>query len=344
MSFAGIKHQAKRRVLDATAVRRTLAAFAHDARRYLAHSSSRGPYATRANLAAKITERYHSIEKGLALPEPRPAFGRGVLPVLIRLVETYIERYGEDDVTRAAVGALAAYVAFNDEHGVARDDLPAHTELLRLVESRQAHPRGVSGTRAMTRDDVLAATSATGLDFFTTRHSTRVFSAEPVTPEQIAFAVDAARSAPAVCNREFSHVTVWTDPARVEAILDVQGGARGFGHQVPALAMVTVDLRTYWSEAERNQGWIDGGLFSMSFMLGLHAQGLGSVPLNWSKSVETDRRMRALVGLDDARSIIMFIGFGHLPEEYRVAASPRREQSAFYADGALTDPRVDAAG
>lgn len=33
------------------------------------------------------------------------------------------------------------------------------------------------------------------------------------------------------------------------------------------------------------------------------------------------------------------IGFGHLPDHYEVAASPRRSREAFHADGATTDPR-----
>ena len=62
----------------------------------------------------------------------------------------------------------------------------------------------------------------------------------------------------------------------------------------------------------------------MNFMLGLHAQGLGTVPLNWSKDPTRDRVLRrALPELGEHEAIIMFVGFGHLPEEYRVAASPR---------------------
>ncbi|XVA01292.1 hypothetical protein ACQ86I_18000 [Prescottella equi] len=61
----------------------------------------------------------------------------------------------------------------------------------------------------------------------------------------------------------------------------------------------------------------------MSFIFGLHAQGLGSVSLNWSKSPETDRRMRSAAAISEDEAIIMLVGFGRLRPEYRVACSPR---------------------
>ena len=333
MDVARVKHVVKRTWLEGVGVRRTVSAVAYDARRYLALSSTRSPYVSRENLAAKLIAHYHSIEKGLALPAPRPGFGKTVIPVVVRLVNVYVERYGEDEVTRSACGALRAYLAFNEEQGLTPAEIPVHESIVSLLDACEAHPVGVSGTTKVKRDDVLAAVDHVGLEFFTSRRSTRVFSTEPVTDAELEFAVRAAMSAPAVCNREFGQVTVWRDPVRIGEVLSVQGGANGFGDGIPALAMVTVSQRAYWAEAERNQGWIDGGLFAMAFMHGLHAQGLGSVALNWSKSPATDRRMRQLVGLDEARSIVMFIGFGHLREEYRVAASPRRPLEEFLQQG-----------
>lgn len=61
----------------------------------------------------------------------------------------------------------------------------------------------------------------------------------------------------------------------------------------------------------------------MNFILGLHSRGIGSVCLNWSKSPRTDRRLRSVIGLPDDEAIVMLIGFGHLLEDYSVAASPR---------------------
>lgn len=302
---------------------RLAAAYAYDWRRFIAFSSTRGPFRSRANLAAKITERYHGIEKGLALPAPRPGHGAGVLEPLIRLVKRYIDSYGEDELTSAAIGAMSAYYDFNAQY-LEPDKVPFGPQITELVRDYRSNPSGVSGVTTICRADVHAAVSGVGPEFFSSRHSVRVYSSEPVTDEEIEFAVTAARSAPAVCNRQFGTVRTWRDTPTIERLLAIQGGTRGFGDNVPALALVTVSLRSYWSPAERHQGWIDGGLFSMNFMLGLHAQGLGAVALNWSKVPASDRALRqALPDLGEDEAIIMFVGFGHLPERAHVAASPR---------------------
>lgn len=324
-----MKYHLKRRWLSSVAGWRTLTAFWYDGRRYLTFSSTRDAYISRENLAAKITERYHAVEKGLSLPSPRAGFGKAAVPKLVRLVTVYVHSYGQDHVTRAAVGTLAAYRDFNVRAGLEELSLPGQPELGEVLSAFSANAPGISGVRCIRRDEIDAAVGPVGLDFFSSRHSTRVFDAAEVTKAEIELAVRAAMTAPAVCNREFSSVTVWTGRERIAEILALQGGARGFGEQVPAIAMVTVSLRAYWSEAERNQGWIDGGLFAMNFLLGLHAQGLGAVALNWSKAPHTDRRMRELVGLGDDRAIVMFVAFGHLREEYEVAASPRGPLEGF---------------
>lgn len=71
------------------------------------------------------------------------------------------------------------------------------------------------------------------------------------------------------------------------------------------------------------QPWTDGGMFAMSFVLGLHAQGLGSVCLNWSKLPAVDRTFRSRFTIEDDELIVMLVAFGHLPEQYGVAVSPR---------------------
>lgn len=318
-----LKARVKRSLLNIQAVSAAIAAYKYDAGRYLRFSSTRGPFRTRQNLAAKITERYHNLEKGLSLPEPRPGFGAPGAETLIRLVRRYVDQYGEDDVTSAAIGALREYDQFNS-HSMEVGEAPHSATIAKLVSEHRANPSGVSGTRPMLARDVERATVGVDLNFFTTRHSTRVFAQRPIDGEALTLALAAAQTSPAVCNRQFAHIRTWTDQSEVSQLLEIQGGARGFAHNVPAVALITVDLRSYWSADERNQGWIDGGLYAMAFLLGLHAAGLGAVPLNWSKRPERDRLMRqAVPEINESESIIMLVAFGHLQDEYRVAASPR---------------------
>jgi nitroreductase len=75
---------------------------------------------------------------------------------------------------------------------------------------------------------------------------------------------------------------------------------------------------------ERNQGWIDGGLFAMTLVYALHSLGLGSCMLNWSVSNARDASFRAAFGVPENQGVICMIAVGHLRDSFRVAQSPRR--------------------
>jgi nitroreductase len=65
-------------------------------------------------------------------------------------------------------------------------------------------------------------------------------------------------------------------------------------------------------------------MFAMSFMLALHAEGLGTVPLNWSEEPARDRALRRLARLPESAQVVVMVGFGALPETLRVPVSQRR--------------------
>jgi nitroreductase len=88
--------------------------------------------------------------------------------------------------------------------------------------------------------------------------------------------------------------------------------------------IVTSDLRYFTGTAERYQGWIDGGMFSMLLLLALHAQGVGAVSLNWSVNNERDRELRNAVAIPEYERVIMLIGCGHPTPEALIPVSARR--------------------
>ena len=298
-------------------------AFADDLRRYLRHSSSTGPYRSLDNLRAKITATYHNIEKGLALPEPRPGFGERPVGDLLLFVSAYVEAYGFDEWLGTPIAVLRSYRDFNRARQVPVPHGSAIEALLTEATAQLPGPERIAGTRTVDREDLYRAVQPVGLEFFTSRSSVRQFSGEPVPMAAIEFAAAAAQRAPAVCNRQFSRIYVYRDKMKMAEILLLQGGARGFGHQLGGLAIITTDLRNFWAAGERHQAWTDGGLFAMNFVLGLHARGLGTVCLNWSKTPAADRELHRLAALPPEAVVIMLVGFGMLLPKFEVAHSQR---------------------
>lgn len=293
-------------------------AFRYDEQRYAQYSSTISSRISRQNHAARMTATYHNLEKGLALPAPRPGFGAGVVRRLLDLIDEYLERYGVDEISTSATAALVAYREFNLAAGLSPAEIPEAERLQRLDA-----PERVGGTKILRKQDVLAAVDGVDGDFFASRSSVRCFADRTIDDGDVEFAVRAAQKSPAVCNRQYSRAYVATDLARVARALELQAGARGFSDQVPAVAVITTSMRTFSGAGERMQAWTDGGMFAMSFVLGLHARGLGAVCLNWSKTEADDRAFHAAFELPEDEVIIMLVGFGHLQDETRVAVSPR---------------------
>jgi nitroreductase len=296
-----------------------VASYVYDFRRYVAGSAMLGSEKHRERMTGVITATYHNIEKGLSLPKPRPGFGVDNVAKLLGLLDQHIAWFGIDDVVQVAVRVLQAYREFNKKASAStRNDaaIDALIARINLPDTCQA------GTQPLGAAERHAA--RVGLDFFMSRHTVRVFQPSVLSAEELEFAVQAAQKAPGVCNRQSGRVRFISESSRIQSTLAIQGGARGFAENIPNLFCITARVANFNGVGERYQGWIDGGLFAMSFLLGLHAQGIGACCLNWSKDPATDRKMRQHLGLPDDEIIIMFIAAGHVPEGVQVACSNRR--------------------
>jgi len=174
----------------------------------------------------------------------------------------------------------------------------------------------------LTKKEIEDATDFDYTRFVQTRCSVRHFTGQSVSPDAVRNAVSQAIKTPRTCNREMRRVYAAYEPKLRDHLLTYHNGNRGFGHKLGAVLIVTVDLREFDMIGERNQSWIDGGLFAMSLGYALHAARLGTCMLNWSEDFEHDQVLRKEFNIPDHEVIITFIGVGHVPEAFEVAASP----------------------
>jgi nitroreductase len=250
------------------------------------------------HLETQLTKDYHRVEKGLALAEPKRPFGAE----LLARMDTGIPGAPVGPFSNYAVTARQALREWNQNHTI--DDA--------IAEPRKSVLWGPSEQPTLDR-------------LFESRRSVRHFAPEPVDESLLHHAIDLAANAPSVCNRQATRVHHISDPELAQRVLALQNGNRGFGH-VPTVLIVTTDLRLFAGASERNQRWIDGGLFAMTLVWALHAQGLATCMLNWSMNNSSTDRLRAVAGLEPWEDVITYIAVGNYPNEYRVARSPRRSR------------------
>ena len=298
--------------------------FAYDRRRFGKFSSADSSLKRRIQLQAWINGDYHKIEKALALRSPRPGFGAAVVFRLVENLEQYSVDYGIDEICVIAINVLKGYLKFNASNGFEDITLRLKIEQFSSLPEYDACSSGQGGTIQIYRDEILKQGCLDLEEFFESRHSIRQFSDEPVPRELVKKAVRMARRTPSVCNRQSWKVYAYSAPVLLKKVVECQKGNSGFGEQIKTMLVVTSNTETFFSIGERNQCWIDGGLFSMSLVYALHSLGLGSICLNWSVERAADDDLHRVASIPESEAVIMMIGIGFLPETLLVAQSHRK--------------------
>lgn len=312
---------ALRRFLSQTKLKiRIAGAFYHDLCRYIRYSGS-VRLDTKGKLLGQIMLKYHVIEKGLTMPEPRLGFGRDNLVFLIDRITQYNGLYGIDHPqVRNAAELVNEYALFHQESGHALDaDLMQRIELLNVLIPGFGHTQQPRTTRIQYFRNIDDAFPS----FAASRHSVRNFTPQPVDSDALAEALDMARTAPSACNRQMVKVHVYSDKETIAEILAMQGGNRGFGQLTDKLLIVTSDLQFFFSTGERNECYVDGGIYVMNLLYGLHYKRIGACTLNCCFTPAVERKMHAVACIPREESFVAMIACGMVPETFSMPLSFR---------------------
>lgn len=299
-----------------------IAHYCEDCVSYLYYSAkTHWPRANKDILEARITAISHTIEKALSFRDCRPGFGKTSVLYLIELLEDYKRRFlcenSSSNIYSVAVSSLHKYIDHAKGAGLDFDSLSKKIAAL----GNDCQSGGVIQYTQKTWEQNLNAPFD---QFAFARHSVRDFTNESVSDEKIRLALEMAQSAPSACNRQSCRVYVVKNDRMIGNILSMQGGARGFDHMVKSLLVISYNEHSWSGVLERNQGYIDGGIYGMNLLYGLHKVGLGACPLIWGRGASTSRKLRAVLGMPPNENIVLLIATGGLPEEFKVALSARK--------------------
>src|SRR5690606_32764999 len=122
-----------------------------------------------------------------------------------------------------------------------------------------------------------------------------------------------------------SKVYLLEDKDKIDKTLAIQGGFRGYSEKVHQLLVVTNDRNYYYTVGERNQFYIDGGIFLMNLLYALHFFEIASCPANWGKTIEHEKKLSHVIDISKSEKIMCLIPIGIAVENFRVTLSKRRE-------------------
>ncbi|CAH7141080.1 Nitroreductase [Vibrio chagasii] len=272
---------------------------------------------------------YHSVEKGLLFYETKPRFAKErIINLHNNLKLDCITSISEHSQITVAYKVMCEYYELHVEKNIDINDyfsLEQYEFYKKILAGK--YDTQFRGAISFNRDDFYLNVNDCFYDFSNSRKSIRKFTGEMVPDESIESAVRLALNTPSVCNRQASKVYLISDTERVKKILKIQGGLTGYTENINQLLILTVDRNYFYTIGERNQFYIDGGMFLMNLLYALHYNKIANCPANWGKTIAQERKIFDVVELPKSEKILCIIPIGIAEDEFRVTLSQRRKLS-----------------
>ncbi|WP_441372925.1 nitroreductase family protein [Acinetobacter lwoffii] len=277
------------------------------------------------NKECELILNYHSIEKGMLFSPMKPRFA------MARVVK--LHKYLEDseivrNVERSQIGiAYKVMIEYYELHDNERIDISDYYtkdqyEIYKKIVSEK-EINYFSGKINYYKKDFYKDNS----DFYNfsfSRKSIRNFTGEKVSYGVIKKAIELANNAPSVCNRQASKVYLLEDKDLIDFCLEVQGGLTGYTDQITQLLILTSSREYFYTVGERNQFYIDGGIYLMNLLYALHFYKIACCPANWGKVIDEEKKLAQKIDISDAEQIICMIPIGVATDNFNVTLSYRR--------------------
>ncbi len=278
---------------------------------------------TRVAQESKMLRQTHMIEKGMSLSVPRKGFGQQKIKELFEMMDQYLKMdYPSNSMPfQDAIIVLNAYVDMQKKLGYENVDM-----MEKLKSYDKYRIAGLTaGIKHDTRENLLSNADKLFPEFFCSRHSMRQFDSKAINIEDIKKAITIAQKAPTACNRQASKVYLYTDKETNEALGELIAGNTGFQQEVQNYLVVTADVSAFYDTFERNQVYVEAGLFSMALVEALHYYGIGSCILQNGEYYKKNKKFKDICkNIPENERIILFVAVGYYKDEFSYAVSLRK--------------------
>lgn len=296
--------------------------YVYDFNRFIRNSNVYQTFDTENKLKGKLTIYYHVLEKGLTMPDTRLGFGEPVVMELLSMMNMYLDKkYNASSLEFVhAMNVLDEYAEFHLHHSFTLNPvITAEIARLRLRITAYETPKQYEFDR-----EVYFAHKESSFDqFCLSRYSSRNYSDVKIPEDVLMKCVRLALKSPTSCNRQVNRIYMVRSEEMKAEVLKLQYGNRGFGHLADTLFVITADISVFQGPNDRNESFVNSGMFAMSLLYALHRYDIGACPLNWSVEVHRDLKLRKLLGIPDHERVGLVISCGYLPDKIKIASSPR---------------------
>lgn len=279
------------------------------------------------NKEANLILNYHSLEKGMLFENMKRGFAKYRIQNLHKILRD-IEVSENISKSQIKVGyqIMCKYYELHRDKGFDISDFYTEEQYNRYRQNLgDFYSEDFSGIYNWQKEDFYENVKKKGfLDFARSRQSIRNFTGNKIPHTRIKATIEIANTAPSVCNRQASNVYLVEDKNKIDGILKVQGGFEGYSENVTQLLIVTNDRRYYYTVGERNQFYIDGGIYLLNLLYALHFMEIANCPANWGKTKKDEEMLMPFIDIPESEKIICMIPIGEAMEVFNTTLSKRR--------------------
>lgn len=282
-----------------------------------------------SNLERKMLLLSHALEKGMTFKDKKNGWGKEKCIALCNCIGQYVNIINTlSDVLIYSINVINNYKCDTQ----ASKDKSLEELICRITEKyKELLNSEMSGVKSISEPH--AFDKELIMDFFNTRSSVRYFSNQEITNQEISDAVSFAKCTPTACNRQSSRIYVFRNKDVINSILDNQLGNQGWCNNANALIVLTGVQSYFGGGYERNQVFIDGGLFAMNLVYGLHLQHIATCFKMYVRSPKHDKLFRDICGIPRNEQPIVLILCGHYCEEKTLSTASGRFNTPLVIDG-----------
>ena len=301
--------------------------YKNDCKQYLKYNYNSPQIHTQNAFEAKILRQAHILEKGMSLTIPKDKFGVEKANILLDMIMEFLSEgfsFDKSTVISNALGIVNAYLNFHAKKGYFPEEIISkYNSIMSGIINYNVN--GIFGVQSITKQEMDVKIHSEFPDFFISRHSIRQFDDTPVDLSSIRSAVTLAMKAPSACNRQSCKVYFYNNSKVNYKLGNLISGNNGFDNEVQNYLVITSDISAFYDSFERNQTYVDAGIFTMALTEALHYYRVGSCILQNGEIVDKNKKIREICdNIPENEKIVLFIAIGNYKDNIVYAVSKRK--------------------
>lgn len=274
------------------------------------------------SMSYEISLITHSIEKAFLNPKPR-RFG---IKKVYRLIEILNEINKNEYSYKVGINILMAYKTFYEKNNW--QNAEEYTNVSKFLSDKSDVIKYNIGKIDCNLENLNFNVNYG--DFLNDRHSVREFLNKKISDKDIEYAVNCAILTPSACNRQMCKIYYVDNSKLKEQVKKFAMGLGNFDLTGVNYFVVTFDVKAFHYSGERNQGWLNAGLFAMNFVNALHSLKIGSCFIEVGNSFKSEKELKKMLNIPECERIAVIITAGYYKKTFSILSRDRKEISMVY--------------